>query len=770
MDGYFSRSQFDGRPREFLPAGVVDELISPERRDELVLELEAGGSDQEQALADYIIGMKAKKLLIIALNAFENDIAVEAMEIFREKGIHDSHLPFLDREQRKLRGPNTAEKVALEDLDSEFWGSRSRRFYNAQWEVLVPRFSVGQVSKDLDQSAILPFIEIDPESKVGGFGEVRKIKIHERHIEDPDDTFEELPEYYALKHIKPDKTEDDIMHFWEKEATNLQAMMGRKVKHAVRFVTAFRRACDIEATKWNHYLICEWADGGSLNDVWKRNPDPALNASLVREVVVQLLGLADALVEAHYPPKGSSQSFMRHGDLKPDNILCFTGEGVIGTLKIGDWGLAKQKNFATMDQLMKSSRPGATVRYVSPETLTGIVIKGITHNDKRTRLQDTWAMGCMVLELIMWMLYGFDYVNKFYERLNKSGKLNISGNDAPFWEESLEMLGKKTAKVATIVTEEMDKIAKDSRCGTDPNATAIAALLDLVRTRLLVVALPKNLGQDDETKDSGGTLRPSLKTLSRRSTIVSDEDRETIAGTPTDSPSRAHSPVSTEGHDNDASQVNPSGEDDESPRSNPDLDSAVKSIVVPDVIVEAPPEIFVDEPLEEGLKEPEISASSNEADPVTEEEDSTARARAKELRNKLNEIVQKGYDDDTGRYWFTDNLKEDEGKHRQAATVPATEPQFGTGSKPPADSGYASGFSGTTAVSTSSSDWKTTTTTYTSSSGTGMSQQSIRIGSTGSSSLPQQTGGLLSAPKDTRLLVGTAHPKSIPEEEPTRDE
>lgn len=756
-DGCFNISEFDTNPRDFLPFGVVKELINRGRRDEVVLELDAEDSEEKEALVDYIID-KANQLFAIALIAFEGDIVVQAMESFREHGIDDDrHLPFLTREQRRLRGPGPGER-ALEDL-GRFWKSRCKKFYKAQWEVVVPRFSVGRLSKDLDQQAILPFIEVDKEHHSGGFGEVRKVKIHEKHIDDPDGTFDQLPEYYALKHIKPDKTEEEIMHFWEKEASNLQDMMKRKVKNAVRFVTAFRRASDIEASKWNHYLICEWANGGSLSDVWKRMKSPPLSPSLVREVTLQLSGLADALVEAHYPPSDSKRSFMRHGDLKPDNILCFKGDGVIGTLKIGDWGLAKQKNFETMDQVMKSSRPGATVRYVSPETLTGIIIKGKTHNDKRTRLQDTWAMGCMVLEMIMWMLHGLDYVNKFYERLSKSGKLHVAGADAPFWEEDLATLGEtKAAKVANVVIDEMDKIAKDSRCGTVANATAIAALLDLVRTRLLVVALPKSLGHN-KSKNSDRTLRPNLTASSRQNTWMSDE--ETIAGTPTDSRSRANSPVATERYVQSTSQVHPGPEHgDGRPRG------LMSSLIVPEVVVDAPLEVVVDEPPEEESDDPGLHAGPKDQDPIAEVEEATARALATELKSKLRDIIRRGDADDTGRYWFTENDISGEGTHAQSPT-PVTKPAFGGGA---VDSGYASGLSGTTVISTSYTNRNTTTTTYASPPGTGMSQQSSRTEFSGKSNPPQQTGGLLSAPKDSRLLVGTTHPQQISEEEPTKDE
>lgn len=86
-------------------------------------------------------------------------------------------------------------------------------------------------------------------------------------------------------------------------------------------------------------LVLEWADGGNLRDFWACNP--RLGPNLVKDTILQLHGLADALGEIH-------RKNYRLGNIKPENILRKrirvkqpNSSGLdIGTLKICSMGLA----------------------------------------------------------------------------------------------------------------------------------------------------------------------------------------------------------------------------------------------------------------------------------------------------------------------------------------------------------------------------------------------------------------------------------------------
>jgi len=249
-------------------------------------------------------------------------------------------------------------------------------------------------------------------------------------------------------------------------------------EHIVRFITAFRRRR--QHGEDEHYLMFEWADGGNLRNLWKNMPSPTLTAPLVKDVIKQVLGLAQALDAAHnLNVTGASY---RHGDLKPENILVFNKGGSIGTLKISDWGEAREHGQATEMRPSKTTARYGTRLYEAPEVETGITPKRLGQSTKRrSRLYDIWSMGCITLELTIWLLYGAEGLGRFGRELGFSS----------FYQTSV-VNGRKVAQVHDVAVRWMDQMADDPRCQV--GSTAIGDLLELVRTALLVVKLPRRLG------------------------------------------------------------------------------------------------------------------------------------------------------------------------------------------------------------------------------------------------------------------------------------
>lgn len=89
-----------------------------------------------------------------------------------------------------------------------------------------------------------------------------------------------------------------------------------------------------------------WADGGNLRDFWKNHPNPEMKPELVKEMIEQIRGMAEAIQKLH---DWDNSKHYRHGDIKPENILRFPGRDTsqIGTLKISDLGSAQHHNVAT---------------------------------------------------------------------------------------------------------------------------------------------------------------------------------------------------------------------------------------------------------------------------------------------------------------------------------------------------------------------------------------------------------------------------------------
>jgi hypothetical protein len=289
---------------------------------------------------------------------------------------------------------------------------------------------------------------------------------------------------------------------WGREARTLQKMNSLQHEHIVLFITAFRRGNE---TTDRYYLMFEWADGMNLRNLWKTHNRPSLTPGLVRSALKQIEGLASALCAAHYPeihhPEMMNTNF-RHGDLKPENIVWFKGNGDnddIGTLKIADWGLAKEHNVVTEMRSMETTTPYGTRRYEPPEEVTGqgISVKSLKvpgqnasgqAQKKRSRLYDVWAMGCVALEFIVWLMYGPDELTRFNSSFRVAPDL---GHFPPFYQIATEN-GKTSARVNDVVVKWMDHLAEDPACQL--GTTALGNLLEIVRTNLLVVQLPRRLG------------------------------------------------------------------------------------------------------------------------------------------------------------------------------------------------------------------------------------------------------------------------------------
>ncbi|PNP74384.1 hypothetical protein FNYG_12433 [Fusarium nygamai] len=318
------------------------------------------------------------------------------------------------------------------------------------------------------------------------------------------------PKYVAVKRIKLEVRENKEINIagWEKEVRALWKMREFDQKHIVKFITAFRRTDE-------HYLILEWADGGNLRNLWERFKRE-LSPGLVKDAFGQLLGLSKALSQVHKPEPNdeSPNRHFRHGDLKPENILWFrdsNNPGKIGTLKIGDWGLAKQHQDLTQVRTQKTSTGFGTRLYEPPEEVTiknnTLVVPDPKDPDgkaarKRSRLYDVWAMGCIWFEFLVWLMYGQDGLARL-----KSGFDRVRSDFIRFY----EIDEKDVAKVHRVVKEWMDHMAKDPVC--EVGETALGNLLELIRDRLLVVELPDGFGS---AVDLSNQPRPSSQHLTAR--------------------------------------------------------------------------------------------------------------------------------------------------------------------------------------------------------------------------------------------------------------
>lgn len=221
----------------------------------------------------------------------------------------------------------------------------------------------------------------------------------------------------------------------------LVTFSGDTHKHLISLLATYQQGNE-------YYLIFPWARG-DLRSYWRDfNPEPAVNHNTVTWMAEQCYGIARGLAKLHqhettyfrcsgdhpFAPKepissrarsGSLKLFGRHGDIKPQNVLCFdSGSNELGgpTLKITDLGLAEFKT-SVANIYKSSSKISMTAAYRPPEY--------DTENGKVGQSHDIWALGCLYLEMIAWLLGGWKLVQEFEQ-------LRIAETTGPLSPRSME--------------------------------------------------------------------------------------------------------------------------------------------------------------------------------------------------------------------------------------------------------------------------------------------------------------------------------------------
>ncbi|PVH79109.1 HET-domain-containing protein, partial [Cadophora sp. DSE1049] len=490
--------------REFFPDGSIESLITRESvMEELVMTKETLRDGPTAELLDFIL-TRGKRLFAILINiGLTNEKLVGAIRQFLEISFGDASLPITNDNVHAI--PFFGKKI-----DRQLrWDSRLKReFRFKQFEYLAPVFSSDNLDMELDAQYIFPFIARHGDRKTGGFGEVYQVDVHPSHHKTPILTFNNERSSIAVKHITAINSTDEaklrtLKAEWKKEV-NAHIDISKCNEdgphpNIIEFIAAVTKGD-------NRYLLFRWADGGNLQEFWQSNAKPQLTVALVRDVIKQLRGLAHALEKLH--GYGGGDSSYRHGDMKPENILrvrtrpIAEGQGSsidVGILKIADMGLAKHHTVLT-ELRPPTSMKYSTYRYEPPE----IVLEKSTKSGGRSRRQDIWSIGCVTLEFIIWLLYGFPSLNDF----NKKYVVDAMDQLCPYFEIEGKVGENKRAKLHPAVEETMDLLSKDQECkvGVD---SAIKDLLSIVRTKLLVV----NLNVESVARATAKELRLALQDI-----------------------------------------------------------------------------------------------------------------------------------------------------------------------------------------------------------------------------------------------------------------
>lgn len=253
---------------------------------------------------------------------------------------------------------------------------------------------------------------------------------------------------------------------FEREVEMLETFSGDANPHLVSLLATYKQHNVF-------YLIFFWAEA-DLQSFWRDvNPSPKLDHPTVLWMAEQCLGIAKGLSALHnyttfshtrlksvfgesqYTQQnpsniGKCQLFGVHGDIKPQNVLWFkniSGNTGHGTLKISDFGLAEFKTDPS--EIYKPSEKVAySASYRPPERDSKNGFVGRSH--------DIWALGCLYLEMVAWILGGWQLVQNFQEHRAAKGKFSYyeGAADAAFFHiESMSESGIAIVAVKPAVTE-----------------------------------------------------------------------------------------------------------------------------------------------------------------------------------------------------------------------------------------------------------------------------------------------------------------------------
>lgn len=198
------------------------------------------------------------------------------------------------------------------------------------------------------------------------------------------------------------------------------------------------------------YLLFPWADGGSLESLWKDkvpssgNPDSkATECYSLAWVLEQCSGLADGLSFIHgYQTDSLLQGQtpptpQLHSDITPENILCFqtrVNQRTSYTLKIADFQFARQVNAQGETGSSETFRPQI---YYAPE----FDLSNTNTEALLTLKCDVWSLGCVFLEFVIWCVLG-SYVDIENFRSAREKDFHDTG--------ALEQLGMMTKETTPI--------------------------------------------------------------------------------------------------------------------------------------------------------------------------------------------------------------------------------------------------------------------------------------------------------------------------------
>lgn len=443
---------------------------------------------------------------------------------FIDEGIDDEHLPF----ERSTEAHDPKRRLLCSKLRPDQpikcmndWKSHHIcSFDREQWCFLAPVFDCGNAKGEstraphykFHKNHILPFLrdgELEDQVTVGGFSTVWEIMIHPAHHRFHSGRGQKIiSERIALKRLHSTNEED-----FRSEVEMIEASARPGHPHLIKLLATYQY-------RNRYYLLFPFAKS-NLRKLWEDTPVPKLTADMLAWSLSQCKAIASGLHWIHehqstqpeanwakdwgesgaLPGAGNDALvYGRHGDIKPENILCFDvfDEGHIdhcrclpheGILVIADFGLMDVHKKLTRSKI-PAARIGGSHTYQPPE---------MRLEKKISRAYDIWSLGCLYIEFITWLVCGWEGLRAFQKSRETTESPGL--NDDAFYTivDSNGRVG-STSILRESVRRWIDDLHDNPR-----SSLFIHDFLDLVSEQMLVV--------DSSARIKSGSLNLALKEI-----------------------------------------------------------------------------------------------------------------------------------------------------------------------------------------------------------------------------------------------------------------
>ena len=388
--------------RAFIPFETLFRLMSQDRVRKVIDLCDVPVFRKSEMVEIAIRGARRILAILVVMRQEKNFLRFIETDHFRLDGL-DSRLPLPLTELSKI-----LETTAV-----------AKEFFDVQWTFIPPEFKNSAIHRSLDADTILPFIGEPKDLGEGSFGVVTEVLVPREICQSVD--------YHGFSEISTNSKDmrtrslvrkefklspgGESQATYGREESNLHILCRLKHPNIMPLISSYR-------FRGKTSFLFPRASGGTLHD-FLRNDDRPAGLTSEEDILYALCGLCSAIDTVHC--FSISELDLRmigcHHDIKPRNILMDDNKFILA-----DFGLARLKMATESSESDFVTGPRS---YLAPECEDA---ENDYEKHSISRPSDIWSFGCILLELLTYLVQGSDGVVAFQQRR----KIKI-GNRTTSW-------------------------------------------------------------------------------------------------------------------------------------------------------------------------------------------------------------------------------------------------------------------------------------------------------------------------------------------------